>query len=284
MTCADRGMPRMMVWILLAASAACFFYPAFFDTLSGIRQTTELSGYEDTVHLLDDREKRKALKQAEAYNEHIAAEQERMAFGYRGELATDADYEAALNQNRDGIMGELVIPEIGVALPVSHGTRETDLEYRCGHMYGTSLPVGGMNTHAVLAGHTGLPTASLFTHLTDLKEGDVFYIRILGETHVYEVESTRVVWPEEEMAYLQIEKGQDLVTLYTCTPYGINDRRLLVKGARRYPDLTNQEGSGGKLLVRGDSVRMGIRAVLLALVSPLILATGLIRWIRRRRA
>ena len=188
------------------------------NTQSGIRQflisiLLALSGYESSFRSLDDGAVASEMEAARKYNEGIADEQRWTPFEYRGENASDPVYESTLGIQTGGIMGDLTIPTIGVSLPIAHGTREEDLEYRCGHMYGTSLPIGGESTHAVIAGHTGLPTAELFTHLTDLKEGDIFLIRVLGETHRYEIDSIRVVWPEEESAYLGVENGQDLVSL-----------------------------------------------------------------------
>ena len=277
------GIRQFLISILLAASAACFVYPLFFETLANIRQVTELSGYESSFRSLDDGAVASEMEAARKYNEGIADEQRWTPFEYRGENASDPVYESTLGIQTGGIMGDLSIPTIGVSLPIAHGTREEDLEYRCGHMYGTSLPIGGESTHAVIAGHTGLPTAELFTHLTDLKEGDIFLIRVLGETHRYEIDSIRVVWPEEESAYLGVENGQDLVTLYTCTPYGINDRRLLVRGRRIYPDLENGSAGGQGLRFTENNYLLVVKAILLASLAPLIFMTGVIRLVKGRK-
>ena len=148
------GIRQFLISILLAASAACFVYPLFFETLANIRQVTELSGYESSFRSLDDGAVASEMEAARKYNEGIADEQRWTPFEYRGENASDPVYESTLGIQTGGIMGDLTIPTIGVSLPIAHGTREEDLEYRCGHMYGSSLPVGGRSTHAVLAGHT----------------------------------------------------------------------------------------------------------------------------------
>ena len=276
------GIRQFLISILLAASAACFVYPLFFETLANIRQVTELSGYESSFRSLDDGAVASEMEAARKYNEGIADEQRWTPFEYRGESASDPVYESTLGIQTGGIMGDLSIPTIGVSLPIAHGTREEDLEYRCGHMYGTSLPIGGESTHAVIAGHTGLPTAELFTHLTDLKEGDIFLIRVLGETHRYEIDSIRVVWPEEESAYLGVENGQDLVTLYTCTPYGINSHRLLVRG-HRIPNLDGDANvTADAMLVDRTLVAIAVAAVML-LVLLIHFAVTSSKWYRDRR-
>ncbi len=267
----------------LTAACAIAIYPFFADALTQIRQRTELSGYiaeESSAAALTRRERRTA---AEAYNAAIAKEQGRTPFAYRGEDATDPAYEAALGESPDGVLCALSIPKISLMLPVVHGTKAEDLEYRCGHMYGSSLPVGGRSTHAVLAGHTGLPSAALFTDLTKLEKGDDFYIRVLGEIHRYRVDAVRVVLPEEEAAYLQVADGEDLVTLYTCTPYGINSHRLLVRGKRVLPDPRTKDGGAGDVFDRELQVLPALRAAALFAVSPALFTAGLAGIIRKRR-
>uniref|UniRef100_I5AW32 Sortase family protein, LPXTG-site transpeptidase n=1 Tax=Eubacterium cellulosolvens (strain ATCC 43171 / JCM 9499 / 6) TaxID=633697 RepID=I5AW32_EUBC6 len=163
------------------------------------------------------------------YNQRIAGEQKKRPFHYQGELATDEEYEALpVKGNRQ--LCYLVIPEIDLCIPVMHGTGGAVLEEAAGHMYGTSLPYGGISTHAVLAAHSGLVRAKLFTDLDRLKKGDSFYLRGLGKTREYRICKIRTVRPEEADACLGVKEGEDLVTLYTCTPRGINSHRLLVIG------------------------------------------------------
>ncbi|MCD8159068.1 MAG: class C sortase [Clostridiales bacterium] len=143
----------------------------------------------------------------------------------------DEIYYSLLNFDDSGIMGYIEIPKINVRLAIYHGTESDVLQYGLGHLAGTSLPVGGEGTNCVLSGHRGLPSALLLTDLDRLTYGDKFYIHILGETHAYEVDSILTVLPEDTSA-LEIEEGEDLITLVTCTPFGINTRRLLVRGRR----------------------------------------------------
>lgn len=146
--------------------------------------------------------------------------------------AQDATYMGLLNASNDGIMGSIVIPKISVNLPIYHGTSADSLNRGSGHLYGTSLPVGGDSTHAVLTGHRGMVSALMFTRLDEMVIGDDFYINVMGETLAYEVDSIRVILPTEGSQYLRIRPGEDRVTLMTCTPYGVNTHRLLVSGHR----------------------------------------------------
>ena len=146
--------------------------------------------------------------------------------------ARDATYMGLLNASNDGIMGSIVIPQISVDLPIYHGTSASSLARGSGHLYGTSLPVGGKNTHTVLTGHRGMVNALMFTRIDELNKGDDFYIKVMGETLAYQVDSITVILPTEGDRYLRIRPGEDRVTLMTCTPYGVNTHRLLVSGHR----------------------------------------------------
>lgn len=155
----------------------------------------------------------------------------------------DEVYAACLNLEGDGLMGYIVIPKIDVKVPIYHSTEEAVLEMGAGHLQGSSLPVGGDSTHAVLAAHRGLPSASLFTDVDQLREGDQFYLYILDDILAYEIDQIKVVKPEETDA-LNVERGEDQVTLLTCTPYGINTHRLLVRGSRIPYDEQAAEDQG----------------------------------------
>jgi sortase A len=226
---------RIIFWLCLIAAVMLLLKPVFMDALSSIKQTNVISGYEIDVEAAAD-EQQRILNEARAYNEKLFVKRQQALFTYQGEDATDGEYEQQLSNGGEGTMASLSYPLVGIFLPVVHGTKEKDLEYAAGHMYGTSLPVGGPSVHAVIAGHTGLPEASLFTPLAKAHEGDRFYIKVMDSKLVYEGDQIAVVLPEEEDAYLQIEEGMDYVTLYTCTPYGINDHRLLVRGRRIEPE------------------------------------------------
>lgn len=261
-------------WIFLTAAAMFAVYPSLCDSAAGIRQVRELKGFEEVIHSMTDEEAEKAIRRAEEYNQRIWKEQQWKSFSYRGENATDSEYESVLSEGEDGIMGYLGIPSIGLHLPVAHGTRSEVLEYELGHMYGTSLPVGGSSSHAVIAGHTGLTTAELFTHLEDMKTGDLFYMHLPGTVHAYRVCSIKTVLPACESAYLQTEENRDLITLYTCTPYGINDHRLLVTGERVLTEEGGGAGSGDHISIEKISRSSIVRTMLFAMIPAAISITG----------
>ncbi|MBQ8856900.1 MAG: class C sortase [Lachnospiraceae bacterium] len=172
------------------------------------------------------------LKEAEAYNQKLSEKGSFYYDAFDDEVSIEEEvYRSLLNADEEGTMGYISIPEISVQLPIYHGTDENVLEKGCGHMEGSSLPVGGTSTHAVVCAHTGLGTAELFTNLDQLEIGDEFLISIFGLELKYKVDEIKVVLPDQ-MDDLTIVEGEDLVTLVTCTPYGINSHRLLVRGKR----------------------------------------------------
>ena len=262
-------LTRILSGILLTASAALLVYPSFRESVSEIRQTAKIRGYAEAVTAASAGSG-DMMERALLYNREIEREQELRGFSYRGEDATDPVYESMLAGGGDGVMAYIEIPKIGAFLPVAHGTRSDVLNYECGHMYGTSLPSGGASSHSVIAGHTGLLTAEIFTRLTELTEGDPFLIHLPGAVHEYEVCRILTVIPGNESRYLGVEKNRDLITLYTCTPYGINDHRLLVTGERS----GTEEAASGKDIITIDSISRAAvgRAVLCALVPALAAA------------
>jgi len=287
-----RGVPKrhpvrsaflgIILAAVLAAGVGLLLFPTFADALAGYKQTQVIGGYE-TAADASAADLAKEREAAASYNAEIAKEQETQMFSYRGSRATDSTYESVLNPGGDGIMAYIEIPKIGVMLPVTHGTKSDELDYEAGHMYGTSVPVGGTDTNAVIAGHTGLPNAKLFTDLTDLTEGDVFYIHVLGEVHVYTVTAIHTVLPEDEMPYLQVQKGQDLVTLYTCTPYGINDHRLIVTGTRTMPDKDESSSGADTKTVETRNRKELALAIFLAAIPAAVLILGIIVSVRNAR-
>lgn len=176
---------------------------------------------------MDSEDLEARLEEARNYNSRLSVK------GVRFLLTEEemAEYESLLDVSGTGIMGYVQIPNINVSLPVYHGTDEAVLQIAVGHIAGTSLPIGGENTHSVLSGHRGLPSSKLFTDLDQLTEGDVFTVTVLNETVTYQVDQIRIVLPEE-VSDLQIVPGEDYCTLVTCTPYGINTHRMLVRGHR----------------------------------------------------
>lgn len=205
------------------------------------------------------------LSDAEDYNARLLAGRVVVTdpFDPKNATPSDEEYQSILNLNGDGVMAELIIPSIGVDLPVYHGVSGGGMDHGVGHMPSSSLPVGGPSTHAVLAGHTGLPSAIIFDRLDQMQTGDWFVIRVLGEVHAYRVTSTEVVLPDESQS-LAIQDGKDLVTLVTCTPYGVNTHRLLVHAERsEVPDewwqLQDQEDM--RSAVTGEAQRLDITTI-----------------------
>lgn len=178
-----------------------------------------MSAYEKTVEKVSLDECKEELREAQNYNSLLACD------------IRQENYDKLLNPMGNGIMGILWVPKIDVKLPIYHGTSEEVLSQGVGHIYGTSLPVGGDATHCLLAAHRGLPEATLFTHLDEMGIGDLFYLNIMGKLLSYKVCEIQTISPEETEG-LQIQAGEDLVSLITCTPYGINTHRLVVTGER----------------------------------------------------
>lgn len=227
-------MKKKAVKIIVCALIFLFglgvlLYPVFSDLWNQFRQNQLISGYQEAVSNLTPEDYSKWRDAAEAYNQTL---DQSFRDAFTGEeVDPDDPYWDLLNVNGDEIMGYIEIPKISVSLPIYHGTGEDVLQDGIGHLYGTSLPIGGKGTHCVLSGHRGLPSALLFTELDRLEKGDRFYLYVLGETLAYEVDQILVVDPDEVSA-LTPEKEGDYVTLLTCTPYGVNTQRLLVRGHR----------------------------------------------------
>lgn len=202
-------------------------YPGFADWWNSLHQSRAVASYAESVANLDANKYSEMLADAEAYNAELAK------IGAQWIITDEqmAKYESELAVTDSGIMGYIDIPKIRVTLPIYHGTDDTILQIAIGHIAGTSLPVGGASTHCVVSGHRGLPSARLFTDIDKLVEGDTFTMTVLNRTVTYEVDQIRIVEPTD-LSNLQIEEGKDYCTLVTCTPYGINTHRLLVRGHR----------------------------------------------------
>lgn len=214
---------------LFVGGAAVFCYPAISNYLNQKNQTRVVQHYEQTVAAQDDALLAEEWAKAEEYNENLAGDPVHDPFVPGSGYALPDNYLDVLNI--DGVMGRITIPKIGVDLPIYHGTDAETLEKGVGHIESTSLPIGGEYRHAVLTGHRGLPSAELFTRLDELEPGDQFYLHVLDATLAYQVDQILTVEPQE-LETLVAEPGQDYVTLVTCTPYGINTHRMLVRGTR----------------------------------------------------
>ena len=229
-------------------------YPFVANQWNNYRQKQLISGYEQVV---SDKEAAEGIdydaerKKAEDYNEALLPCVLPDSFALAESSGVDPVYMNTLNIAGDEMMGSVEIPKINIKIPIYHTTEEDVLNKGAGHLEGSSLPVGGANTHAVISAHRGLPSASLFTDLDQMKVGDHFLLHVLDETLCYEVDKISVVKPEDTSA-LAVEDGQDLVTLLTCTPYGVNTERLLVRG-HRVP-YVEEEVKEEKTVLSGSSL------------------------------
>ena len=213
--------------VVLVTGLFLLLYPSFSDWWNSWVQTKLISNYNEVVAKLDTEDYTALWDSARAYNGDLWGRNN----PYLLEESQRERYNGLLNPAGDGIMGYVQIPDIDVALPIYHGTDELVLQTAIGHLDWTSLPVGGAGTHCVISGHRGLPSARLFTDLDKVMVGDVFMLHVLDETLTYEVDQIRIVEPDETDE-LQLQAGKDLCTLVTCTPYGVNSHRLLVRGHR----------------------------------------------------
>lgn len=221
---------RGLALLLIVGGVGLFVYPRLQMVLADRSQTIAIGNYEEGVSGYDEKWKEGELEKARTYNNSLSEVAFPDPFGHGGSLETAGDYEEILNVDR-GMMGVLEIPCIEVELPIYHGIAEDVLQKGVGHISQTAFPVGGEGNHTVLSTHRGLPDARLFTDLDELEPGDAFYIRVLGNNLAYEVDQVEVVDPGD-VSLLKPEEGKDYVTLLTCTPYGINSHRLLVRGSR----------------------------------------------------
>ena len=222
-----KHLTTIILILLLLTGLSLLLYPTVSDWWNSLHQSRAIAGYTEAVAGLDGESYDAWWARAREYNEGLPHKKDR----YRMTGEEKEGYESQLNVAGNGIMGYIEIPRINCSLPVYHGTDEAVLQVAVGHMAGTSLPVGGGTSHCVLSGHRGLPSAKLFTDLDQMEEGDLFMLHVLDETLTYEVDQITVVLPEE-VNDLEMVEGEDYCTLVTCTPYGINTHRLLVRGSR----------------------------------------------------
>jgi sortase A len=219
---------------LFLAGFSLLLYPFVANEWNNYRQKRLISDFDQVVaerELAGEIDYLAEQEAAEGYNQSLLPSILPDAFAKAKTAEGDSTYMSCLNIAGNGVMGTVEIPKINIRLPIFHTTDEEVLETAAGHLEGSSLPVGGENTHAVISAHRGLPSAALFTDLDKLKETDHFLIHVLNDTLCYEVDQISVVKPEDTHA-LEVEEGQDLVTLLTCTPYGVNSHRMLVRGHR----------------------------------------------------
>ena len=245
---------NLVICIIFLAGLSLLLYPFVANQWNNYRQKQLISGYEQAV---SEKEAAEGIdydaerKKAEDYNEALLPCVLPDSFALAESSGVDPVYMNTLNIAGDEMMGSVEIPKLNIKIPIYHTTEEEVLNKGAGHLEGSSLPVGGANTHAVISAHRGLPSASLFTDLDQMKVGDHFLLHVLDETLCYEVDKISVVKPEDTTA-LAVEDGQDLVTLLTCTPYGVNTERLLVRG-HRVP-YVEEEVKEEKTVLSGSSL------------------------------
>lgn len=263
----------ILLILVFVVGLSLLLYPTISDWWNSRHQSRAIESYSTAVADLNEDAYREIWDRAVDYNAALARQ------GIRWVLSEEeqAEYNAQLNVNGTGAMGYIEIPALEVLLPIYHGTSDGVLQTAVGHIDGSSLPVGGAGSHCVLSGHRGLPSARLFTDLDRLVEGDCFQLHVLDETLTYEVDQIRIVLPSE-LDELEIVEGEDLCTLVTCTPYGVNTHRLLVRGHR-------VENARADAVVSSDAVR--VDNLLVASVVAAILLLVLLVWLlvsSRRRA
>ncbi|MEI3510366.1 MAG: class C sortase [Anaerostipes sp.] len=222
-------MPILIILFGFALLSYPFISNYMFEKSAG----STIKSYEKQAKTYDQKQKEQAFRKAEEYNKDLIKSVVQLTDPFKVKKSNGETliYNNILNIDHSGVMGYLEIPCISVNLPIYHGTDAEILERGVGHLAASSIPVGGKSTHSVLTGHTGLSSAKLFTDLTEMKKEDLFFIHVLDRTLAYKVDQISVVRPEDTRK-LQIVKGKDYVTLVTCTPYGVNDHRLLVRGVR----------------------------------------------------
>ena len=227
------GKKGLLTISLFTSAIILIGYPYIANYIFEHRTDSIVETTEKLERNMEDRKREEYADEINKYNQELYSGRIQLQDPFKGmfEEKETGKYNELLNINKNGIMGTIVIPAINIKLPIYHGTSEKILEKGIGHLEGSSLPLGGENTHTVLTGHTGLSNAKLFTDLSEMKEGEFFFLNILGEQLVYQINQIRIVLPTD-LEELYIKKGKDYCTLVTCTPYGVNTHRLLVRGER----------------------------------------------------
>lgn len=253
-------------------------YPLISGLVERQYQKNAVATYRKEAAAVEKTDTEQVLSDARQYNSLLYQTENMVVEEVSGTILGEESYQKQLNVTGTGVMGSIDIPKINVSLPIYHGTGEDVLSSGAGHLEGSSLPVGGKNTRTILTGHRGLPNSKLFTRLDELEEGDLFYLNVLDETLAYRVNDIRVIDPEDTDS-LKIEPEKDLATLITCTPYGINTRRLVVTGER--VEYVKAEHDA----IKGE--RMSLRELVFALIPFAFLAAaglrGLFAYRRKRK-
>lgn len=267
------GFSTIILILVFLVGLSLLLYPTVSDYWNSLHQSRAIAEYAEQVANLNDELYAKLLSDAQEYNEALPEKVDR----YSMSDAERAEYSKLLDVSGSGVIGYIEIPLIGCSLPIYHGTSEAVLQIGVGHIEGTSLPVGGVGSHCVLSGHRGLPSARLFTDLDKLEIGDTFILRVLDETLTYEVDQILIVLPHE-MEAIEIDPKEDYCTLVTCTPYGRNTHRLLVRGHR----IDNQE-EAKTVRVTADALQIEPVIVAPLVAVPMLLTLLVIMLINTHR-
>ena len=258
--------------VIFLTGLSLLLYPAVSNYVNSLRQSRLVAEYMQSVSALEDEQKNSFFAEADEYNRDLA----KLPMHFTLSADETERYENTLDVSGTGVMGYLEIPKIEVSLPIYHGTEDAVLEFAVGHLAGTSLPVGGESTHSVLTGHTGLPSARLLTDLEIMEPGDIFYVQIMDETLTYEVDQIRKVLPEV-VKDLAITEGEDYCTILTCTPYGVNSHRLLVRGHRI------ETARNAIMRFSADALQIDPLIVMPFLAAPILLILFLVLMLRPKR-
>ena len=260
-----KHLSTVLLVLMLLTGISLLLYPSFSNWWNSFHQSQAVASYTEMVSHIADDEYEQVLGEAKRYNDTIAET------GIRWQMTEQQkeEYENLLDISGNGIIGYIEIPRISVLLPIYHGTDDAVLQTAAGHLEGSSLPVGGEGSHCVLSGHRGLPSAKLFTDLDKLTNGDTFMLNVLDEVLTYEVDQIRIVLPSD-LSDLTIEEGKDYCTLVTCTPYGINTHRLLVRGRRI------ETKKGLSVRVTADAMMVDRILVAIAFGVPMLLTIILV--------
>ena len=259
----------ILLVLMLFVGVCGLLYPSVSQYWNSKTQTRAVENYQEILNSLKQEDYDMFFQEADQYNVELS-ELKNPLLNYR---QLDG-YNEILNINGNGIMGYVSIPKLGVEIPIYHGISAEVLNVACGHLEGTSLPVGGENTHCVLSAHRGLPHAKLFTDLDKLEEGDTFTLTVLNRTLTYQVDQIKVVRPDE-IDDVQLIAGKDLCTLLTCTPYGINSHRLLVRGTRI-------ENAAPVLYVTSNAYRIDSLVATPVVAAPILLILLIVLMVKYR--
>ena len=264
-----KKLPNIIFGLIFIAGLGIFLYPSVSNYINSRNQSRAISNYEEMVNSISEEDYSRMWSEARAYNEELA----KKPLNFELSDEEREEYNSILNVSGTGIIGYIEIENIGVNLPIYHGTAESVLQVGIGHLEGTSFPTGTKSTHAVLSGHRGLPSSKLFSDLDQMIVGDTFLLHILDQTFAYQIDKINIVLPEETND-LAIVDNEEYVTLVTCTPYGVNTHRMLVRGKRvDYNEET-------RLIVPADALRYNTMVVAPFIGAPILLIAFIVYLIR----